>query len=75
MISQEQATEYKQVAGLVCLDLDILLTVAEAGDVTMEDLISQIRYTHQKKELLIADPKERQDRYNACSLVFAMTER
>lgn len=71
MITQEQAEEYMQVASLVCMDLDLLLEIAEHGSIsTKEELVKQIKHTIKRKDRLIADPKYRRERYGASSLLW-----
>lgn len=69
-ITQEEAEEYQQVAALVCMDLDILLECANCGDMTAEELVAQIRHAHEQKESMTADPKIRQSRYEAASIIW-----
>jgi hypothetical protein len=73
MSNQEEARteEYRQVAALVCLDLDALLEVVEhGGRLTADELRAQIRRCHAKKEQAVNDPEARRRRYEAACLVF-----
>jgi hypothetical protein len=70
-IPQDKAREYRQVAALVCSDLDLLLDISEQPDMTLERLRSQVKYVHGLKEQTIGDAKSRQRRYSASCLVFA----
>ncbi len=69
-ISQDKALEFMQVAALVCLDLDLLAEVAEDDDLTVDELRKQIKYVAGKKDKIIADPVERQQRYGAGCAIF-----
>lgn len=69
-ISQESAQEYREVAGLVCLDLDMLLEMAKDSSCTKEDLIWHIKNTHEKKDNAIKNKKDRQWRYQAAQVIF-----
>lgn len=70
----EEAMEHRQVAALVCMDLDVLNDIAEDGgdSQTVESLRKQITYFHQLKEKLISDPRERETRYNAANMLFGL---
>jgi hypothetical protein len=74
MISQEQAIEYMQVASLVCMDLDVLLSVAECESLTADQLREHIKMTHGQKQEAIENAEVRQSRYSAASLIFAAVE-
>jgi len=69
--SREQAWEYQQVAGLLCLDIDVLVTVCEAKGTTAEEMLWQIRDLRDKKNKIISDKVTRQNRYAAASMLFA----
>lgn len=66
----EICQEYMQVAALVCMDLDILLDIAENDSLTAEQLVKQIKLMHADKEKAINNPKDREDRYRAMGFVF-----
>lgn len=72
-ISQDKALEYMQVAGLLALDLDMLLDVSKQKNMTLEKLQNQIAHIHKMKEDVINDPKVRKMRYDACSFLFSLT--
>lgn len=72
MLTQEKATEYQQVAALVCMDLDMLKILSERSDMTLEELKEHISIIVENKEQLINDSKIRQSRYQAASLVFGL---
>lgn len=65
-----EAEEHRQVAALVCLDIDILGEVAKRKDLTADELRAQIQFTLEKKNKLILDPQERQQRYDGACLLF-----
>lgn len=68
-IDQAKALEYKQVAGLLCMDIDILVDIANSG-AGLGDLLWQVRDLAHKKAKMISDKKERESRYSAAELVF-----
>lgn len=71
-ISQDKALEYRQVAAIVCMDLDLLADIAGDESLSLEDLRKQVQYVHSKKEELINDPDVRARRFGAASMVFGM---
>ena len=66
----EQLEEYKQVAGLVCLALDILEEVANDRTLTADELRAQIKLTVGDKNDIIANKEARQSQYSAVSVLF-----
>ncbi len=55
---------------IVCLDLDVLLECAEHGRLdTVEKLVRQIRHTVKKKDRVLADAKNRDERYRSMMLI------
>lgn len=71
-ISQEKAHEYRQVAALVCQDLDCLLAACNICK-NFDELKGQIAHVHKMKEELITNKEVREDRYNAfCSIWYAI---
>lgn len=62
----EKASEYQQVAALVCLKLDLLKMMAESPS-----LKEQVLLAHQDKEEIIKDPVKRAKEYQANCFVFA----
>ena len=74
MIDQEKALEYKQVAGLLCMDIDILADIVESG-VCGPDMRWHIRDLVSKKNKMISDKRERENRYSAAELVFGAAMR
>ena len=69
-ITQEKALEYQQVAALACLDIDLLSDICEQEDMTLERLKAQIRLVKGNKDDMISDPRSRNKRYTAATLVF-----
>ncbi len=69
-ISQEQAQEYMEVAGLVCFEIDLLKDIAESRP--KANLVKHIQQLYREKEKIIADKKHRQSRYEATRMVFAV---
>lgn len=60
--------EYRQVAALVCDDLDMLVEAIPLCK-TKEDLVAQIKYTQAMKNEAIENPKARETRFKAmCKL-------
>ena len=64
--------EYKQVAALVCIDIDVLAAMAENKDYNLKDLRGFINLTKQRKDLIISNPETREARYNASCAVFSV---
>ena len=72
-ISQEQAFEYRQVAALLCLDIDTLLESCNRQEVTVESLKDSIKLLVELKDQLINDPEARQRRYAAAQSLFNLS--
>lgn len=66
----DKASEYQEVAALVCNDLDLLLEVAKDPIISADSLRRQIEFFHAQKEMYINDPKHRCRMYEAACLVF-----
>lgn len=66
----EKATEYREVAGLVCMDLDLLNDIASDTKLTAEELRKHIEYVVKKKDEMIADASVRIMRYYAAAMIF-----
>src|SRR5262245_3071339 len=71
-ISPEQAQEYREVAALVCIDLDILAETVERYK-TLEEYKRMIRYIHKRKERAISDPQWRRERFSSGCLIFGLS--
>lgn len=71
-ISQELAKEYKEVAALVCMDLDLLQMTVKRKDMTIEDIRAQIDLVVEMKNQLISDAEHRESRYNASAFLFSL---
>ena len=63
MISQEKALEYKQVAALVCMDIDTIAESALRNDMTFEWLKMLVTSLKDNKDCIIANKKIREKRY------------
>ena len=70
---REKAVEYQQVAGLLCLDIDVLVKVCEADGMTAEEMLWHIRDLRDKKNEMIRDKKVREGRYAAATMLFAVS--
>lgn len=57
--------EYKEVAALVCYDLDLLLEISRNSNLTIDELREEIERIHSQKELLIKDQYAREMKYDA----------
>ena len=73
--SREKAIEYQQVAGLLCLDIDVLVDVCESDGMTAEDMLWQIRDLRDKKDEMIRDKSSRESRYAAAAMLLAVSSR
>ncbi len=71
-IPQEKAVEYMQVAGLLCLDLDLLQSIAKQRDMTLEELREHIDLTVEKKDELVSSADVRQNRYSATAMLIGL---
>jgi hypothetical protein len=70
-MTEEKAVEYMQVAGIVCLELDILAESAERDDLTLDQLRRMVKRGYENKERAINDAAHRAMRWNALKLVFS----
>ena len=68
-IPEEKAQEYREVAALVCLEVDLLAEVV-APDMTADSLRWHIAQLFAEKERLIADQKYRRERFAMMSVLF-----
>ncbi len=68
----EKANEFKEVAGLVCMDLDLLKDIASDTSLTADKLRKQIEHTVKQKDEMIADASVRSRRYYAASMIFSL---
>jgi len=66
--------EYRQVAALVCHDLDLLVEAIKHMD-SVEDIKNQVFHTQRQKDELIKDADCREMRYNATSMLFSLGAR
>jgi hypothetical protein len=62
--------EYKEVAAIVCLDVDLLLDIASDKALTADELREQIQLVHEQKEQAIYQPSVRRSRYSAAAMLF-----
>jgi phage replication-related protein YjqB (UPF0714/DUF867 family) len=69
--SNPKCVEYREIAALLSLDLDLLGEAME-DITTLEDLQAQIRYTMEQRDAMLKDPKVRQSRYEASSFLFSL---
>jgi hypothetical protein len=65
---KEKAWEYQQVAGLLCQDIDVLVTICES-DATREEIIWHIKDLQKGKDEIIENKKLRDSRYAAASFL------
>ena len=74
MIDQQKATEYKQVAALLCLDIDMLYEIMESR-ASCGEIAWHIRDLKDKKDKMLSDKREREMRYSAAEAVFGAAMR
>lgn len=60
----EMCEEARQVAGMLCLDIDLLAEVATDADLTLDDFRWYIEDLKSKKDQMLGDPKGRSERYS-----------
>ena len=65
------ADEYQQMAGLVCLKIDVLSDMADDPTITLEELREQIKLVARDVEELKTNPAERESQYACCSWIFS----
>jgi hypothetical protein len=70
-ITQELAQEYREVAALVCFELDMIKDMSDEG-LTAEEYKGQINLLHEKKEDWIKNPEYRKMMYDSTSLLFSL---
>lgn len=63
--------EFKEVAALVCMDIDLLAEIATDNTLTADQLRDQIRLIHENKEAATSKPEQRRSRYVAAAMIFA----
>lgn len=71
-ISQELANEYREVAALVCMDLDCLGIAAERSDATADELRELIKLAIETKDQTTQQPEVRRRRYAAAAMLFSL---
>lgn len=72
--NHQQASEYQQVAGLLCMDIDVLVDCCESDGMTAEKMLWHIRDLKQKKDEMISNKKARESRYAAAAFLVACTQ-
>lgn len=60
----DMSEEARQVAGMLCLDIDLLAEVATDADLTLDDFRWYIEDLKSKKDQMLGDPKGRSERYS-----------
>lgn len=69
--SRAQAFEYQQVAGVLCLDIDVLRDIVTNNEnMTKEEVIEQIQLLVDNKNELINNKEVRESRWAAAHLLF-----
>jgi hypothetical protein len=71
-MDKDKAKEYQEVAALLALDIDTLYDVSRDEKLTADELRWHIALIHEMKESAINDAKGRQERYEACNLLFSL---
>ena len=69
-ITQEKALEYRQVASILNIDIEMLHDMTKDGNMSKEQMVKQIGHLYRQKEKAINDPKVREMRFNSLSLLF-----
>lgn len=64
--------EYQEVAAIVCMDVDLLATVAENESLDADFLRGSIKLLKEKKDAVINDPKSRSMRYSSMQNVLSV---
>lgn len=59
--------EYKEIAALCCLQIDLLASIAEQGSENLKEIILTMK---QDKDNWIKDPEARKERYESCGFLF-----
>ena len=72
--SREKAIEYQQVAGLLCMDIDLLVDCCECDGMTKDDMLWQIRDLRDKKDEITVDKEAREGRYTAAAMLFSVAK-
>lgn len=72
VVSQEKAIEYQQVAGLVCMDIDLLWDIVNDEDITKEEILLQIKTLVDDKNEIIANKEVRERKWAAANLLFSL---
>jgi len=65
--------EYREVAAVVCMDVDVLDEVARDTTLTVDELRDQIRLVHEQKQEATSKPEVRKSRYAAAAMIFGLT--
>ena len=69
---KEKAWEYQQVAGLLCMDIDLLDKCVDES-MSKEEIIWQVRDLVEKKNDMITNKESRDDRYSAAAFLVFLT--
>lgn len=67
--TNEKCIEYQQVAALISLDLDLLHSVSNRQDLTLDDLREHIAYTIEKRDEAVSNAEARKQRYHMTSML------
>ena len=70
-LEDNKSTEYKQVAALLCLDIDILDECCD-GCTDPIQLVTMIKDLKAQKDEILANPTVRESRYNAISMLIGL---
>ena len=70
--SPEKSREYREVAALVCHDLDLLKSIANASDMTKDELVWHVNDYHDKKEKYIKDKTHREQQYALTNMLYTI---
>lgn len=70
-ISQEQAQEYREVAALMCEDIELLVEVVSFDpNMSAESIRKHINHLKEAKDEAISNPKARSHRFNSMQMIY-----
>lgn len=68
--SKDKAVEYQQVAGLLCLDIDLMADCCNESDMTKEEILWHVNDLVKKKNLYTTNKEEREKQYTLTAMLF-----
>lgn len=67
--AEAERDQYREIASIVCLDLELLHEIANEETLTADEWKSQVNDTHAKMTEALKDPKARRERFQACKML------